>query len=293
MATVEMAGRRPNGLLGGLSHFFSRSVVQIVLLIVGLMWLTPTFGLLITSMRDPGDVSATGWWTVFTKPAELTIASYQDLLDDPSIITALVNTVLITLPATLILLAIAALAAYALAWVDFKGRDAVFLIVVSLLVVPLQIALIPVAGLYNAAGIFGSIPGVVLFHLAFGMPLAVFLLRNFFIGIPAELLEAARMDGASEWRVFTRVVLPLGIPAIASLFILQFLFVWNDMLVALVFADPQAAPLTVFIQRQTRQFGANIDIIAPASFVQMVVPLVVFFAFQRYFVQGLLAGSER
>ena len=293
MATVEMAGRRPNGLLGGLSHFFSRSVVQIVLLIVGLMWLTPTFGLLITSMRDPGDVSATGWWTVFTKPAELTIASYQDLLDDPSIITALVNTVLITLPATLILLAIAALAAYALAWVDFKGRDAVFLIVVSLLVVPLQIALIPVAGLYNAAGIFGSIPGVVLFHLAFGMPLAVFLLRNFFIGIPAELLEAARMDGASEWRVFTRVVLPLGIPAIASLFILQFLFVWNDMLVALVFADPQAAPLTVFIQRQTRQFGANIDIIAPASFVQMVVPLVVFFAFQRYFVQGLLAGSTK
>ncbi|MGH2673847.1 MAG: carbohydrate ABC transporter permease [Actinomycetota bacterium] len=293
MAGIDMAGQKPKGALDRFSRFFSRSAVQIVLLVVGLMWLTPTFGLLITSLRDPGDVSASGWWTVLTKPAELTVAGYQDLLDDPTIINALVNTVLITVPATLLLLAVAALAAYALAWVDFKGRDALFLIVVGLLVVPLQIALIPVAGLYNVMGIFGSIPGVVLFHLAFGMPLAVFLLRNFFIGIPAELLEAARMDGASEWRVFTRVVLPLGIPAIASLFILQFLFVWNDMLVGLVFADPQAAPLTVFIQRQTRQFGANIDIIAPASFLQMLVPLVVFFAFQRYFVQGLLAGSSK
>lgn len=293
MAVSDMAGRRPTTLLGRVASFFSHSVVQIVLFVIGLMWLMPTFGLFVTSLRDPGDVAASGWWSVITRPSELTIGAYQELLDDPGILQALLNTVFITVPSTLLLLAIAALAAYALALVDFRGRDLLFLLVVGLLVVPLQVALIPVASLYNVMGVFGSIPGVVLFHLAFGMPLAIFLLRNFFIGIPTELLEAARMDGASEWRLFTRVVLPLGIPAIASLFILQFLFVWNDLLVALVFADPDAAPLTAFIQRQTRQFGANIDIIAPASFVQMVVPLVVFFGFQRYFVQGLLAGSTK
>lgn len=290
---IEMAGQRPKGTLGRLAAFFTRGGVQVVLFIIALMWLTPTFGLLITSLREAGDVAASGWWTTLTNPAELTISTYQSILDDPSILRAIWNTVLITVPATVILLAVAAAAAYALAWVDFKGREFVFLIVVGLLVVPLQVALIPVAGLYRQLGVFGTIPGVVLFHLAFGMPLAVFLLRNFFIGIPGELLEAARMDGASEWRVFSRVVLPLGIPALASLFILQFLFVWNDLLVALVFAGSESAPLTVFIQQQTRQFGANIDIIAPASFIQMVIPLIVFFAFQRYFVQGLLAGSSK
>jgi alpha-glucoside transport system permease protein len=206
---------------------------------------------------------------------------------------ALRNSVLITVPSSVLLVLIAAGAAYAFAWTKFLGRDVLFLIVVGLLVVPLQIGLIPVASLYGATGLFGTIPGVVLFHVAFGLPFAVFLLRNFFIGIPHELLEAARMDGASEWRVFSRVVLPLGIPAIASLLIFQFLWVWNDLLVALVFAGSDARPLTVAIQQQLRLFGGNIDIIAPGAYIQMIVPLIVFFAFQRYFVQGLLAGSQR
>jgi alpha-glucoside transport system permease protein len=206
---------------------------------------------------------------------------------------ALRNSVLITVPSSVLLVVIAAGAAYAFAWTKFLGRDVLFLIVVGLLVVPLQIGLIPVANFYGATGLFGTIPGVVLFHVAFGLPFAVFLLRNFFIGIPHELLEAARMDGASEWRVFSRVVLPLGIPAIASLLIFQFLWVWNDLLVALVFAGSDARPLTVAIQQQLRTFGANIDVIAPGAYIQMIVPLIVFFAFQRYFVQGVLAGSVK
>ena len=167
------------------------------------------------------------------------------------------------------------------------------MIVVALLVVPIQVALIPVASLYGRLGIYGDILGVVLFHVAFGLPFAIFLLRNFFAGIPRELLEAARIDGASELKVFRTVVLPIGLPAIASLAIFQFLWVWNDLLVGLVFADTSHQPLTVAIRSQLRQFGTNFDVIAPAAFLSMLVPLVVFFAFQRYFVQGLLAGSDR
>jgi alpha-glucoside transport system permease protein len=159
--------------------------------------------------------------------------------------------------------------------------------------VPLQIGLIPIAQLFGRLGIFGSIPAVVLFHIGFGLPFAIFLMRNFFIGIPRDLMEAARVDGAGEATVFFRVVLPLGIPAIASLGIFQFLFVWNDLLVALIFAAPRNQPLTAAILGQTRQFGANIDVIGPGAFVSMIVPLIVFFAFQRFFVQGMMAGSVK
>ncbi len=188
---------------------------------------------------------------------------------------------------------VASLAAYSFAWMDFPARDWIFLVVVGLLVVPVQVALIPVAGIYKALGIFGTIPCVVLFHIAFGLPFAIFLLRNFFAGIPRDLLEAARMDGASEWRIFVRVIMPLGLPAIASLAIFQFLWVWNDLLVALVFAGPNSIPLTVFLRDQTRQFGSSIDILAPGAFISLLVPLIVFFSFQRFFVQGVLAGSVK
>ena len=264
-----------------------------LLAVVALVWLVPTVGLLVSSFRSAEDNADSGWWTVLTAPAQLTLQPYKNLLDDPTIVTAFVNTVLITLPSSVLIVVVASLAAYAFAWMRFRGRDVLFLIVVGLLVVPLQVALIPVARLYDLLGLFGTIPGVVLFHVAFGLPFAIFLLRNFFVGIPHELLEAARMDGASEWTVFSRVVLPLGIPAIASLLIFQFLWVWNDLLVALVFAGGETQPLTVAIREQLRSFSANIDVIAPAAFLQMMVPLLVFFAFQRYFVQGLLAGSQR
>jgi alpha-glucoside transport system permease protein len=271
----------------------TRGPLNVILVIVALLWLVPTFGLLVSSFRSAADNSESGWWTALATPSQLTLTPYRNLLDDPAMIDSLWNTVMITVPASIGVVAIASLAAYAFAWSSFRGRDALFLIVVGLLVVPLQIGLIPVARLYDILGLFGTIAGVVLYHVAFGLPFAIFLLRNFFVGIPAELLEAARMDGASEWTVFSRVVLPLGLPAIASLLIFQFLWVWNDLLVALVFAGGETQPLTVTIREQLRSFGANIDVIAPAAFLQMLVPLIVFFAFQRYFVQGLLAGSQR
>ena len=273
--------------------FLSKGVVQAVLLVVGLAWLVPTVGLAASSLRSGVDAAGSGWWEVFSAPSQLTLGSYRKLLDDPRMVEAFWNTVRITVPATVLVVVIAALAAYAFAWVRFPGRDALFLVVVGLLVVPLQVALIPVADLYGTLGLFGRIPGVVAFHVAFGLPFAIFLLRNFFAGIPSELLEAARLDGASEWTIFSRVVLPLGVPAVASLAIFQFLWVWNDLLVATVFASPESAPLTVAIREQTRQFGSNIDVIGPGALLSMLVPLVVFFAFQRYFVQGVLAGSVK
>jgi alpha-glucoside transport system permease protein len=296
MATEAIAVKhgepRPTGL-GRVTRFLTKAPVNIFLLVVGLFWLVPALGLLVTSFRPAEANTNSGWWHVFAAPSELTISTYKSLLSNPDIVRAFANTVLITVPASLLVVMIAALAAYAFAWIRFPLRDTLFLVVIGLLVVPLQVALIPVAKLFGAIGLFGHIPGVVLFHVAFGLPFAIFLLRNFFVGIPQELLEAARMDGASELRIFSRVILPLGLPAIASLLIFQFMWVWNDLLVALVFASPGSAPMTVFIQSNMRTFGGNLDVIAPGAFLQLLVPLVIFFAFQRYFVQGLLAGSVK
>ncbi|GGS47905.1 carbohydrate ABC transporter permease [Streptomyces cinerochromogenes] len=268
-------------------------LVRVVLIVVGLFWLVPTIGLLVSSLRAPQDMSGSGWWTVFTKPSQLTVDSYQKLLENPDITNSLVNTVLITVPATILVVVIGALAGYAFAWMEFPGRDWWFLGVVSLLVVPVQVALIPIAELFGRLGLFGTIFGVILFHTGFGLPFAVFLLRNFFAEIPRELLEAARLDGAGELRLFARVVMPLGGPAIASLGIFQFLWVWNDMLVALVFTKSGTQPITVALQTQVRQFGNNIDVLAPGAFISMVIPLAVFFAFQRQFVSGVMAGAVK
>jgi len=261
--------------------------------VVGLCWLLPTIGLLMTALRPRALFVTSGWWQAVTRPSQLTLENFRRVLDTPQIVDSLWNTVLITVPATVGVVLIAAMAAYAFAWIEFPFRDAIFLGVVALLVVPLQMALVPVARLYGRLGIFGSITGVVLFHIAFGLPFAIFLLRNFFASIPRDLTEAARLDGASEARIFFRIMLPLGLPAIASLAIFQFLWVWNDLLVALVFARTSSAPITVAIQQQLRQFGGNIDIISAASFLSMIVPLAVFFAFQRHFAEGLLSGSVK
>src|SRR5690606_29129689 len=267
-------------------------LVQVLMILLGLFWLVPTLGLLVVSLRTTEVNNAEGWWTIFTKPAEITIANYGNLLAG-GFGASFWNTVAITVPTTILVVGIAAMAAYAFAWMEFPGRDLLFLVVVGLLIVPIQIALIPVAALYGQAGIFGTIPGVVLFHVAFGLPFAIFLLRNFFIGIPASLLEAARMDGSPEWRIFVSVVSPLGTPAIASPGIFQFLWVWNDMLIALVFADAANQPMTKYLQSQMRQFGTNMDILSSGAFLSLIIPLVLFFAFQRYFVQGMMAGSVK
>jgi ABC-type glycerol-3-phosphate transport system permease component len=284
-AKRSFASRVASGAGGG--------VLRVFLVLVAVFWLVPTFGLLVSSFRDPTDIASSGWWKVFTAPSRLTAKSYKSLLENDAITHALFNTIWITVPATLLVVLIGAMAGYAFAWMDFKGRDWWFLVVVALLVVPVQVALIPLADLFGKIGIFGEIIGVVLFHVGFGLPFAIFLLRNFFAEIPRELLEAARLDGAGETRLFLTVVLPLGAPAIASLGIFQFLWVWNDMLVALVFSDSQSQPLTVALQQQVRQFGNNIDVLAPGAFISMVIPLVVFFAFQRQFVSGVMAGAVK
>jgi alpha-glucoside transport system permease protein len=267
--------------------------VQVVLLVIAVVWLVPTLGLFVASLRSQQDNNATGWWHIFTAPSQLTFKAYSDLVAKPDFVDSFWNTVLIAVPATLLVVAIASLAGYAFAWLEFPGRDWLFLLVVVLLVVPVQVGLIPVSKLYGALGMFGSIPSVVLFHVAFGLPFAIFLLRNFFAGIPRDLLEAARMDGGKEWTIFVKVIFPLGGPAIASLGIFQFLWVWNDMLVSLVFSNTGSQPMTKWLQSQMRQFTGNIDVLAPGAFLSLIVPLVVFFAFQRYFVQGVLAGSVK
>lgn len=282
----KTVGQRIVGALGS-------TVVNIVLAIVAIFWLVPSVGLFITSLRTAGDNAASGWWTVFTKPAEITIENYANLLSNPAITGSLWNTIVIAVPTTALVVLFGALAGYAFAWMQFPGRDWLLIVVIVLLAVPLQVALIPLARLFGALGIFGSVLGVILFHTAFGLPFAIFLLRNFFTQIPAELMEAARIDGAGEWRIFFTVILPLGLPAIASLAIFQFLWTWNDMLVALIFTNSDSMPLTVAIQSQLRQFGSNIDVLSAGAFLSMIVPLIVFFAFQRYFVQALLAGSQK
>ena len=291
--TADGPGRRTPSLAARLVSGASGVVMRVFLIVVALFWLVPTFGLLVSSLRNPADIAATGWWKVFTEPAQLTWSNYSDLLSNDTITTSLANTALITVPATLLVVVIGSLAGYAFAWMEFPGRDWLFLVVVGLLVVPIQVALIPVAKLFGDIGIFGDLIGVILFHVGFGLPFAIFLLRNFFAEIPRALLEAARLDGASEIRIFAKVIMPLGGPAIASLGIFQFLWVWNDMLVALIFADSNSRPITVALQDQVRQFGANVDVLAPGAFLSMIIPLAVFFAFQRQFVSGVMAGAVK
>jgi alpha-glucoside transport system permease protein len=270
----------------------TRTPLQVALIVIALIWLVPTVGLFLTSLLSAEDAGSHGWWNIFSKPSLATLDNYRAIFENDDITSSLGTTAIIAVGGTVLPILIGALAAYAFAWIDFPGRDWLFVIVIALLVVPIQMALIPMFSLYNDLGIFDTSFSLILFHTAFGLPFAIFLLRNFFIGIPRELLEAARLDGASEIRIFLRVVLPLGLPAIAALAVFQFIWTWNDLIVALTLArDTQ--PITVAIFSQLRQFGSNLDLIAPASFISMAIPLAMFFAFQRYFVQGLLAGAVK
>ena len=275
-----------------ISRFLARTPVHILLVVVGLIWLVPTIGLFLTSLLSAEDYLEGGWWQILSEPSKFTFDNYSAIFDNEAITSSLVTTIWIAIGGTLLPIIVGALAGYAFAWLEFPGRDWLFVIVIALLVVPLQMALIPMFRLYETFGINDTVLALVLFHTAFGLPFAIFLLRNFFIGIPKDLLEAARIDGASEIRIFLRLILPLGLPAIASLAIFQFLWTWNDLLVALVFGR-ETQPITVAIYSQLAAFGTNIEIIAPATFISLVIPLVVFFAFQRYFVEGLLAGSVK
>ena len=273
-------------------RFAARAPIHLMLVVLGGLWLVPTIGLFLTSILPASNLASKGWWQIFTKPSVATWSNYDALFHNHGLITALKTTAYISVGNTLLVVIVGAMAGYAFAWLDFPGRDWVFIGVIGLLVVPLQMALIPMFRLYDTFGLFDTWYGIALFHAAFGLPFAIFLLRNFFVGLPKDILESARIDGAGEIVIFLRLILPLGLPAIASLAIFQFLWTWNDLLVALTFGQ-NTTPITVWIAGQLREFGTSIDIIAPASFISLVVPLCVFFAFQRYFVQGLLAGSVK
>ncbi len=273
-------------------RWVGKTPVHFILVFIGLLWLMPTLGLLITSLLAPEDFQDKGWWQVVSAPSKLTFQNYEDVFHNDTIMSALLTTAIVAVGSTVVPILIGAMAAYAFAWLEFPGRDWWFIFVIALLVVPLQMALIPMFKLYSSLGIFDTRLSLILFHTAFALPFAIFLLRNFFIGIPKDILESARIDGASEVRIFVKLMLPLGLPAIASLAIFQFLWTWNDLIVALTFGR-STQPITVAIFSQLRQFGSNIELIAPATFISLAIPLAVFFAFQRYFVEGLLAGSVK
>jgi alpha-glucoside transport system permease protein len=296
MATAAVERAEPivieEGLAPKILRVLAKAPVHLILIVIGVLWLIPTLGLFVTSILAPEDQGQEGWWTFLFKPSSWTFENYSNMFDNEGITDALIITAQVTLGATILPILVAALAAYALAWIEFPGRDWIFLTIVGLLIVPIQMALIPMFRLYNDFALFDTVPGLILFHSAFALPFAIFLLRNFFAGIPRDLMEAARVDGASELFLFFRIVLPLGLPAIASLAIFQVLFVWNDLLIGITLAQDNT-PIAPTIAQQLRQFGTNLDVLAPASFFSAVIPLAIFAAFQRYFVQGLLAGSVK
>ena len=286
---------------------FSGSVASFFAVAIAVLWTIPVLGLFINSFRSREDGATTGWWNFFIHPS-FSLSGYQEVLTGSGgLVLPLVNSLAITIPATIIPIFVASMAAYALAWMRFRGSDWIFFGIFALQVVPLQMALVPLQQYYvhglqfggvtilPSPGINGSIAQIWLTHTMFSLPLAIFLIHNFIAQLPASLIEAARVDGASHLRIFRSIVLPLSLPAIASFAIFQFLWVWNDLLVAKTFGgtSPDSQPVTARMQTLTGSYGSRLDLLAPAGFLTIVIPLIVFLSLQRYFVRGLLAGSVK
>ncbi len=272
--------------------------LRISVLIICVLWTLPTAGLFVSSFRNPQLITKTGWWEGIANlfaPDQWTLQNYQQVMGANGMGDAFLNSLIVTIPSTVIPITIAAFAAYAFAWIPFRGRGILFTIVVALLVVPIQMALIPILKLYSGASLYGTFVGIWLAHTAFGLPLAIFLLYNFISQLPRDLFESASIDGASAFQTFIRIVLPLSVPALGAFAIFQFLWVWNDLLVALVFlgpgADVRVMPTALF--NLLGAYGGAWHLLTAGAFLTMIVPLAVFLALQRFFVRGILAGSVK
>jgi alpha-glucoside transport system permease protein len=278
-------------------HHRAGWLVKLAVFSIVAVWTIPSLGLLTNSFRTSVDSSTTGWWTSLLNPvsSEWTLANYNRVLTSGGLFDALVNSLIVTIPSTIIPITLAAFAAFGFAWLKFRGRSLLFGVMVGLIVVPLQLALVPMLKIYQSAELTGSFLGIWLAHTGFGLPLAVFLLYNFISQLPKDIFESAYIDGASPFTAFTRLVLPLSVPALASFAILQFLWVWNDFLVALVFlgTSSNVAVLTIELASIVGSRGEAFHLLTAAAFVSMLIPLIVFLALQRYFVRGLLAGSVK
>jgi alpha-glucoside transport system permease protein len=287
VGAATIGGRAKKRLTSPWASFFA--------IVIAVLWTIPTFGLFLSSFRPEIAIKTTGWWTFFSDP-ELTLANYEEVLTGGGVelSTYFVNSFVITIPSVIIPLTIASLAAYGFAWMRFPFRDTIFVAVFALQIVPLQVALIPLLQMYVSGGLNGTFWAIWLSHSIFALPLAIFLLHNFMKEVPRELIEAARVDGAGHVTIFARIMLPLVMPAIAAFGIFQFLWVWNDLLVGLVFGSAQTtAPLTVRLAELQGNRGGDWHLLSAGAFVSMVVPVLVFIALQRYFVRGLLAGSVK
>ncbi len=275
----------------------SKWLIYLTVGIIATLWTIPSLGLLINSFREPRSIRAEGWWNVFDKlfdGATWTMENYSRVLDE-GFGNAFANTLAVTIPSVVIPITIAAFAAYAFAWMKFPGRNVLFVTVVGLMVVPLQMALIPILRVYTSFDVTGTFPAVWLAHAGFGLPLAVYLLRNYMGSLPSSIIESASIDGADHFTIFYRLIIPLSVPVLASFAIFQFLWVWNDYLVALVFLgiEPQSRVLTVELADLAGRGEGALNLLPAAAFVTMILPLAVFFGLQRFFVRGLTAGSVK
>jgi len=287
------AEARPRTVSERIVRSLNKTPIHIALGLIALIWLAPTVGLFVTSFRPRTDIQVTGWWESFLQ-FRYTLSNYEQVLTAQGMLDAFRNTFIIAVPSTLIPLTLASMAAYAFSWLRFPLRDTLFLLVIALLMIPAQVAFIPLLKMFSVTGLLNGYGAIWLTHTAFALPFGIFLLRNFFITLPKDLIEAARIDGASTIGVFRKIVVPLSVPAIAAYGIFQFLWVWNDLLMALVFVQRgDSWPMTKAIQNLLSQYGTEWHLLAAGAFILMAVPLVVFFSLQRYFVQGLLAGSVK
>ena len=292
-ASSTLPKTRERTLSGRIVKGLNKTPIHIGLALVALVWLAPTVGLLVTSFRERSDIQVTGWWEAFFQ-FRFTLDNYAQVLNSQGMVGFFFNTVLISVPSTIFPLILASMAAYAFAWLRFPLRDTTFLIVVAMLMIPVQVSFIPLLKMFAPTGLLEGFGALWLAHTAFALPFGIFLLRNFFITLPRDLIEAARIDGASTIGVFRNIVVPLSVPAIAAYGIFQFLWVWNDLLMALVFVQKgNLWPMTKGIQNLLSQYGTEWHLLAAGAFILMFVPLIVFFSLQRYFVQGLLAGSVK